>query len=192
MNADGLCLDGKRKLRRELLQKRDALDETAQYRAEVLITERILGHQWFYGSDILLAFMSYGSEIHTGQIIEEACRKGKMVYLPKVEGENLKFYLYEGPGSLKQGYKGILEPSGASGQYEYDEKTAVKTLLLMPGVGFDPYRNRLGYGKGFYDRFLADKPLLWVRSIGIGHACQMAESIPTGEHDQKPYQVILV
>ncbi|MCR4598091.1 MAG: 5-formyltetrahydrofolate cyclo-ligase, partial [Acetatifactor sp.] len=54
------------------------------------------------------------------------------------------------------------------------------------------YRNRMGYGKGFYDRFLANKEELQIRSIGIGHVCQRVDEIPMDENDIKPYQVILV
>lgn len=183
--------DLKKSLRKEVLQIRDALDEKAQLRAEILITERLLGHQWFYGSDQILCFASYGSEIRTGQILEEAVRKGKKVFLPKVEGNDMCFYLSK-LSDCVPGYHGIYEPSGITEKYAYSEETAKRTLLIMPGVAFDPYRNRLGYGKGFYDRFLKDKPGLWIRSIAIGHACQKVEEIPTDEQDIKPYQVILV
>ena len=191
MASDELCLGDKRELRKALLRRRDALSEAEQVRAEILITERILGHQWFYGSSQILCFASHGSEIRTGQILEEAVRKGKKVYLPRVEGEKMQFYLYD-PSRMVSGYKGILEPSGETERYEYSGQGDEKTLLIMPGVGFDPYRNRIGYGKGFYDRFLQDKPELLIRSIAIGHKCQMVEELPCGEYDQKPYQIIVV
>ena len=179
---------------------RDALTEQEQKRAEILITERILGHQWYYLSDTILAFVSYGSEISTWEIMKEALRKGKKLYVPKVERvndgdaakEEMHFYRITAPDQLREGYRGILEPKGNTEQYCYSAGEAKSTLLLMPGVGFDPYRNRMGYGKGFYDRFLADKEELWTRSIAIGHACQMTEEIPASQNDIKPYQVILV
>ena len=182
----------KRALRREILKKRDALTPSQQERAEILITERILGHQWFYGSEILLGFASYGSEIQTRQILEEALKKGKRVYLPKVENDEMNFYRLRDLSELTEGYRGILEPDGHTEKFVYETESAGKTLLLMPGVAFDPYRSRMGYGKGFYDRFLADKEGLWIRSIAIGHACQMVDRLPAEEHDVKPYQVITV
>ena len=185
--------DKKKTLRKEILKVRDGLTKEQQKRAEVLITERILGHQWYYLSDILLAFVSYGSEISTLDILEEALRTGKKVYVPKiVSGEDMLFFRIHSLDDLSEGYKGIPEPDGRSEVYEYDEKEAMRTLLLMPGVAFDPYRNRIGYGKGFYDRFLADKEGLRLRSIAIGHCCQMTDQLPTSELDVKPYQVILV
>lgn len=188
----------KRMLRKQLLKKRDALTPSQQDRAEVLITERILGHQWFYLSDGILGFVNYGSEIRTREILREALKKGKKVYLPKIEkdlsgeGETMNFYRIRDLEELQEGYRGIPEPAGSSERYVYSPKTAGHTLLLMPGVGFDPFRNRMGYGKGFYDRFLEGKEKLQVRSIAIGHLCQQVEELPTEEKDIKPYQVILV
>lgn len=192
MGDNDSMTERKKRLRREILARRDALTAAQQRRAEVLITERILGHQWFYLSEILLGFVSYGSEISTKEILAEALAKGKKVYVPKVEGEEIAFYRMKAVTELVEGYKGILEPAGNTEKYEYDQETAKKTLLLMPGVGFDPYRNRMGYGKGFYDRFLSDKEGLWTRSIAIGHACQVCENIPADVRDVKPYQVITV
>ena len=188
----------KKALRKELLARRDELTGAEQERAKVLITERIVGHQWFYLSNVILGFVSYGSEICTLEILEEALKKGKKVYVPRIEqggqsGEDtMEFYRIRSLEELKEGYKGILEPDGSSEKYVYDADEARKTLILVPGVGFDPYRNRMGYGKGFYDRFLANKEELQIRSIGIGHVCQRVDEIPMDENDIKPYQVILV
>ena len=93
---------------------------------------------------------------------------------------------------MKEGYKGIPEPEGNTEHYVFDPQKAGKCLLLMPGSVFDPLGNRMGYGAGFYDRYLADKEELRLRSIGIGFRCQQAEMVPTEETDRKPYQVILV
>ena len=60
----------------------------------------------------------------------------------------------------------------------------------MPGAAFDGYRNRLGYGKGFYDIFRADKDALRRRSIAVGFKCQIVERIPEREGDVKPYQIL--
>ena len=115
--------------------------------------------------------------------------------MPKVEGEELHFYRIESLQELKEGYKGIPEPAGDSEEFIYaslSESEKKKLLLIMPGVAFDPEKNRLGYGKGFYDRFLSGKDELMLRSIAVGHRCQLAEHVPHDEHDRKPYQVILV
>lgn len=207
-------MSSKKELRRSVLARRDEMSEEERARGSLLLTERILGHQWFYRSDTILGFVNYGSEISTEEILREALHLGKKVYLPKViihavekpEGRNhggeataaksveyeMKFYQIYDLDELIEGYKGILEPTGTSQEYVYYSADAEKTLMLMPGVAFDCFRNRIGYGKGFYDKYLADKQELQLRTIGVGFQCQMVEEIPAEENDIKPYQVISV
>ncbi len=183
-------------IRRQVLALRGALSSAERERAGVLLAERILGHQWFYRSSSLLGFASYGSEIDTSEILREALRLGKKVYLPKVTEESgsreMKFLRIESLSELRPGYRGIPEPESKAEVYEYREETAEHILMLMPGAVFDGFRNRIGYGAGFYDRYLADKPALQFRTIAVGFRCQMVEEIPFDEHDIRPYQVICV
>lgn len=196
----------KSKIRKEVLKRREALDEKSRAIASLKLAERIIGHQWFYRSDTLLIFASYGSEIDTTEIILEALRTGKKVYVPKVEGDMMNFYRIRSMDYLRPGYKGIPEPVAQAviaadnadehGKrmelYEYVAEEMPHTLMIMPGVAFDPFRNRIGYGKGFYDRYLADKQELKLRTIAVGFQCQEVEEVPVEESDIKPYQVILV
>ena len=103
----------------------------------------------------------------------------------------MTFYRIGGIGELIRGYRGIPEPVGNTERYCGGEQ-AEKTLLLMPGVAFDRRRNRIGYGKGFYDRFLAKHSELQSRSIGVGYECQLVEEFPAEETDIRPCQVICV
>lgn len=179
-------------LRKEVLARRDELPREKRKMADMAMADRIIGHQWFYRAEVLLAFVNYGSEISTEEIITEALAKGKKVFVPKIEGEDMVFYRINSLTELQEGYKGIREPLGDTEVFNYEAYTDYRMLLLMPGVAFDVYGNRMGYGKGFYDRFLADKELLQTYSIGIGYACQRVEQVPVDEHDLKPYQVILI
>lgn len=189
----------KRKIRKQILKRRNELSTEERKRAGILMTERILGHQWYYGSEILLPFASYGSEIDTGEIIQEALRHGKRVYLPRVmekETEHkepyMEFFRVYNMEELISGYRGIPEPSAESERFNYCREEATNVLMLMPGVAFDRYRNRIGYGKGFYDRYLQDKEGLQLRTIGVGFQCQLVEKLPCDERDIRPYQVICV
>ncbi|MCH5269834.1 MAG: 5-formyltetrahydrofolate cyclo-ligase [Lachnospiraceae bacterium] len=183
-------MESKSEIRKKVLAVRDNLDPMDRKRSEILMAERILGHQWYYSAKELLIFVSYGSEIDTSPIWEEALRQGKKVYVPCVMGENMEFYRIFGKSDLQPGYKGIPEPMDIDKRekYVYSEEKIISTLMLMPGVAFDPYRNRIGYGKGFYDRYLADKTKL--HTIGIGYDCQMVSEIKAEETDIKPMQVI--
>ena len=185
-------METKSDVRRRILKIRDSLTEEQKNRAAFLLTERILGHQWYYLSDVILCYINYGSEISTTEIIREALSAGKKVYVPRVEGNNMNFYRILDLTELVSGYKGIPEPKSDNDCYRYSGQSSEKTLFLMPGVAFDGYRNRIGYGKGYYDRFLADKPELRTRSIAVGFKCQMVEELPAEETDIRPYQIILV
>lgn len=185
----------KREIRQAVLKKRDELDRGEREKAALLLTERILGHQWFYRSEYFLGFVSFGSEIDTGELLQEALRLGKKVYVPKVTDsvfpeKEMRFFRITGMEELEPGYRGIREPRGDSEEYPYSGETAERTLMLMPGAVFDRHRNRIGYGKGFYDRFLAVRPLLQLCTIAVGYDCQLLEKIPAEERDIRPYQVI--
>ncbi len=186
-------METKSRIRKEVLALRDGMSDAERKRADLLMTERILGHQWFYGAETLLAFASYGSEISTDEILAEALRTGKKVYLPRVEGEEMHFYRVHSPEELVEGYRGIREPAGDTERFVYRAQDCDRVMMLMPGAVFDRYRNRIGYGKGFYDRYLSDKPQLQIRTIAIGYACQLAEGeLPTEVTDIRPYQVIVM
>ena len=76
-------------------------------------------------------------------------------------------------------------------KYEYAEKAAERTLMIMPGVAFDAGRNRIGYGKGFYDKYLQDKEALQFRTIAIGFGWLSDDRRHSGEeNDIRPCQVI--
>lgn len=199
----------KRRIRRETLAMRDTLSGEAQRRASCLITERLLGHQWFYRAGSLLCYVSYGSELDTRDLIREALRLGKQVYVPRVMPDHqMDFFRIDSPKELQPGFRGIPEPpEGALVYRDMEEigeaaglmpesqaqcRDGGRALMLIPGVAFDPYGNRLGYGGGYYDRYLAAHPQFLTYSIGIGHSCQLVEKLPVEKTDCKPYQVILV
>lgn len=182
----------KRLIRKRVLEARDALPLEVRQKSDLAMADRIIGHQWFYRAEVFLAFVNYGSEISTEEIIQEALLKGKKVFVPRVEGTDMEFYRITSLDELQTGYKGIREPDGTTERFVYETYEEKDLLLLMPGVAFDIYGNRLGYGKGFYDRYLADKPKLQTYSIGIGYKCQQVEQLPVDAFDLKPYQVILM
>lgn len=184
--------DEKRRIRKEVLLKRASLPIEQRKLSDLVMADRIIGHQWFYRADVVLGFVNYDSEISTIEILSEALRKGKKLFLPKIVDDNMLFYCIDSLDDLVEGYKGILEPKGDTEEFEYETYKEYRVLMLMPGVAFDIYGNRMGYGKGFYDRFLADKEILQTYSIGIGYKCQQVEKLPVDEFDRKPYQVILV
>ena len=178
----------KKSLRREILNKRANLTVEERKKAELLLCEKLFGHMWFYRAKNVLLFISYESEIDTTEIVKEAFLQLKNVYVPKIVGDQMKFYQIHGMADLVAGFKGILEPKEGTEEFQAIPEREEDTLMIMPGVAFDVFRNRLGYGGGFYDRYLADKP--YLHTIAIGYKCQITNQIETDETDIKPGQII--
>ena len=172
----------KKALRREVLQRREKLSEDTRTKAALLLTERILGHQWYYLSNRILSFVSYGSEICTTEILENALQDGKEVYVPKVEGREMQFYRIRSLTELKEGYKGIREPEGNTESYVFTSENAAGSLFLMPGSVFDPLGNRLGYGGGFYDCYFERYKGNFYK-IALAYECQMVHELPVEPTD---------
>lgn len=187
----------KKALRREILARRDKMDPKERREKSSQICRQLCSLPQFTDADILLAFASYGSEVETDGIIEEALTAQKKVYLPRVEGEELQFYRILLMEDLKTGYKGIREPEPAKERaLELTKEALQQTLLLVPGVVFDKSGGRIGYGKGFYDRFLqrleqADV-LSYIKLLAIGFSLQLTENdtIPMEHTDRRIPQLL--
>ena len=114
-------------------------------------------------------------EVGTDAIIEELLAQGKRVYLPRVEGDAIRFYRIRSLSGLKLSAFGIREPQPIE---PIDPKEA--EVIVCPGLAFDKAGNRLGYGGGYYDRYLKDCP---AKRIGVCFKEQLFETIPHKEND---------
>ena len=121
-------------------------------------------------------YLPYNQEVRTVAMLEQAIRDGKRVAVPKVYGEEMRFIYLEDMTQVDTGYAGIPEPV-ADGPVA-DDKTA---LVLMPGLAFDPEGHRIGYGGGFYDRFLELEPD--HPTLALCYEFQMLAHLETEEHD---------
>ena len=101
----------------------------------------------------IYGYMSYNQEVRTLPILEQALRDGKRVAIPKCYGDEMRFIYMNDLSLVEKSNCGIPEPV-ADGPVA-DDETA---LVLMPGLVFDPHGHRIGYGGGFYDKFLAAEP----------------------------------
>lgn len=183
-------MESKREIRKRVLSVRDALTREERMISQNEVNRKILEHPWFHRASSVLVFISFGSEIDTGYIIEMSFQQGKKVYVPKIIGDTMIFIrIYQGE-ALTESYKGILEPpiKNEKDIFRFEKEDPLKVLMIMPGVAFDSERNRIGYGKGFYDRYLSDKENL--NTIAIGFDCQMVSVIESDSNDIKPDEVI--
>ena len=114
--------------------------------------------------------------------MEEAWKLGKSVWFPRVEGSEMNFYLVEQKEDLQPGAYGILEPTGEYKADGYDG------LLIMPGVAFDEECHRIGYGGGFYDRFLEKHP--YITRVAVAFEFQMMSEVPVEPTDISPEIIV--
>lgn len=107
----------------------------------------------YRNADTVYGYLPYNQEVRTIPILEQAMKDGKRIAVPKVSGDEMKFIYMTDLSQVAKGYAGIPEPI-ADGPVA-DDETA---LVLMPGLAFDTDGHRIGYGGGFYDKFLAAQP----------------------------------
>ena len=153
-----------------------------------MIADNLISSELFQNSKNIMIYASYQSEADTRNIIRFCLQNGKKVFCPKVLRPGcMEFYHIKALSDLIPGFKGIPEPFITHKCFQPTEDE--ETLMIMPMVSFDNEKNRLGYGSGFYDRYLEKYPFL--KTIALGFECQKCEEIlQTEPTDIKPHYII--
>ncbi|MEA4923004.1 MAG: 5-formyltetrahydrofolate cyclo-ligase [Eubacteriaceae bacterium] len=149
----------KEKIRNEILKKRNNMDREERKSAGIAIMEKVLALPAFKNAGTVFIYAAVNSEVDTCGIIEAALKAGKTVGLPRVAGKEMKFFGISRWEDLEPGSFSIPEPKAGCPLIEKCD------LMIMPGVAFDEDRHRIGYGGGFYDRYLAGSHLSSVDKI---------------------------
>lgn len=136
---------------------------------------KLENHPAFRQAHTILLYYSLPDEVQTHEFVERWSRE-KQIILPVAKGDELELRQYTGPQDLQKGSFGIEEPTGEL----YDTPEQIE-LTIVPGVSFDRNGNRLGRGKGYYDRLL---PQLRSYNIGICFGFQLSEEIPSEPLDR--------
>lgn len=147
----------------------------------------LLKHEPVYkNAEAVLVYMDYRSEVITTGLVEELLADpSKRVFAPRVLGMNINFYEIQTLEELEPGYQGIREPvQNEEKMFTHALLKELKSLILIPGAVFDRQRGRMGYGKGFYDRFLAD--YIELSGAALAFECQIAKNVPMEDHDIRP------
>jgi 5-formyltetrahydrofolate cyclo-ligase len=162
-----------------MLARRRALSREQWIESSRLAQRQLLSLEQFARAECIALYAPAHNETDTAGIREEAVAAGKRVLYPAVCGDRMMFRQVEGLQSLAEGRFGILEPCPTGKDHHADEPD----LIVVPGVAFDPAGHRIGYGKGFYDRFL-QHPGRTAHLIGLCHDFQLIEGvIPAEGHD---------
>ena len=140
-------------LRKQVREKKRAMTESEIVSASARLGELFAASEAYRQAKSIYGYLPYNQEVRTVPMLERAIRDGKRVAVPKCYGDEMRFIWMEDLSKVEKGYAGIPEP--VEDGPVADDETA---LVLMPGLAFDPEGRRIGYGGGFYDRFLAKEP----------------------------------
>ena len=143
----------KKELRRAIRERKRAMTEEEIVSRSAKLGVLFTQSDAYKNAKTIYGYLPYNQEVRTVPMLARALAEGKRVAVPKVYGEEMKFLYLDDLTKVSKGYSGIPEPID-DGPVA-DDKTA---LVLMPGLAFDPQGHRIGYGGGFYDKFLSSEP----------------------------------
>lgn len=161
---------------------RNALTNEEWGRKSCEVLGKLMHHPLYQNAETIYCYVSYQHEVDTWPFLAFSMASGKKVAVPKVLGDDMEFFYIESLEELEQGYHGIYEPITSRKANDND------ALMVMPLVAFDKEHHRLGYGGGYYDRYLSKHSN--YATIGIAFDFQQVESIPAEPFDIKPNTII--
>lgn len=172
----------KKQLRKQIKERKKEFSLSEKIELSEPIFEKIEKEELFKKAKVVLLYYSMDDEVYTHDFVEKHY-KTKTILLPCVDGDDLILRQYLGIESMKAGEQfGILEPVGK----EFNDLEKID-LMIIPGVAFDKEKNRLGRGRGFYDRLLKT---VNATKIGVCFDFQVVEQVPTEDFDVKMDVVI--
>lgn len=174
--------EDKRMLRRAVRARLAAMSDAEKEQLSAAICRSLKAHIAVTGARVVALFSPLPDEPRIWPLVEELS-KSMLVLLPRVEGDVMNFCCYS-PESMSSGAFGIMEPVGGEpvASYEID-------VMVVPGVAFTAKGERMGRGKGFYDKYMSLKDFRAVK-IGVCYDVQLVDVLPTEIHDVKMDSVI--
>ena len=166
----------KQELRRTIREKKRAMTAAEIEQRSARLGELFVQSEAYRNAKTIYGYLPYNQEVRTVPMLEQAIRDGKRVAVPKCYGDEMKFIYMDDLSKVEKGYAGIPEP--IADEPVADDTTA---LVLMPGLAFDPQGHRIGYGGGFYDKFLAQEPD--HPTLALCYDFQMFAALETEEFD---------
>ena len=177
-------METKSSIRKKILAYRNTMPVEECTKKSMDIMNNLLSLFLLQKAEYILCYAGYKSEVMTTELTEELLKMGKQVYLPKVHGDEMDFYKINSLTDLVEGYKGIPEPSlNCKDIFTKDilEKYPHQVVMLLPGAAFSESGARIGYGKGYYDRYL--ERFFCEERIALCYEIQIVKKIPEDVHD---------
>ena len=166
----------KQELRRAIRERKRAMTAEEIEARSAVLAEKFAQSDAYKAAKTIYGYLPYNQEVRTVPMLARALAEGKKVAVPQGYGDEMKFIYLDDLTQVAKGYAGIPEPI-ADGPVARDETA----LVLMPGLAFDREGHRIGYGGGFYDKFLAREP--HHPTLALCYDFQMQEHLETQEFD---------
>ncbi len=176
--------DEKNVIRKRMKQLRADMTRTERFEKSMRIFEQLITVPEFKRADRIYTYVSMDNEIDTIMLIDYSLSLEKRVFVPRVSGRDMEFYEISDISELSPGYMGIYEPDINGKEPDYSRTG----FMCMPGLAFDKSYNRIGYGGGFYDRYLSVENKLY--KAALAYEAQLLESIPTQDGDVRPDMIV--
>jgi 5-formyltetrahydrofolate cyclo-ligase len=170
----------KGELRRELARRRAALAPAARRFAAEAVAERVLASPELAGARGVFCCLSFGDELDTWGLVENLAAEGRELYVPRTERGDTVLHVHRWPAPLVRLSFGLAQPRADAPELAAEEIDAAIDVALVAGVGFDRDGYRLGYGAGYFDRFLAGRRF---PALGLAFAAQVVVALPREAHD---------
>ena len=173
----------KAELRKKILQEMKTLSQEQKIAMDQALTERFLNHPFYQEAKVIATYLSFPHEFQTQELIEQALRDGKKVLIPKTYPKGcMDFVVYDAQQLVKTSF-GLLEPQG---DLEVVDTSRID-LIHVPGLAFTTEGYRIGYGGGYYDRYLEH---FAGQSLSTIYPCQVQEF--NSENHDIPVQEVLI
>jgi len=179
MNAMNEVRIRKAELRAEVRARRDAIPPDERARLSAVMMSRLLDILTAFAPRMVMLFSSFGSEVSTRGVIEALARGGTQIALPLVAGTDLRSVLFRPGDPTRTARYGAAEPVAAP-----EVPPEALDAIVVPGLAFDREGYRVGYGRGYYDRFLARVRPSAPR-VGIAFGVQIVDAVPHRDGDER-------
>lgn len=173
----------KAELRKKILQEMKALSQEQKQAIDQALTERLLQHPFYQEAKVIATYLSFSHEFQTQELIEQALKDDKKVLIPKTYPKGRMDFVVYDPQQLVKTSFGLLEPQG---DLEVVDASQID-LIHVPGLAFTTKGYRIGYGGGYYDRYLKHFP---GHTFSTVYHYQVQDFIPE-KHDI-PVQEVLI
>ncbi|MBQ8688028.1 MAG: 5-formyltetrahydrofolate cyclo-ligase [Ruminococcus sp.] len=181
-----LLTAAKKALRREMQQRRKAIPPQEKAALDSAMQEQFFASELYRKAELLLTFLSVGEEPDTRAILRRAWADGKVTAVPKcLSGHRMQFYVIKDFSDCVPGMYDIPEPKDTCPEVRL---TGGNVVCLVPGLAFDRKGARLGYGGGYYDRFLQKHP--FICAVGYGAERFVVDAVPEEDTDQRLWGLI--